>query len=83
MTVAIGLGSAGAVVTDGWEISKMGNDRVSSAITVPKKSESVRLGARLAEVDRLEEWDKLPGCIKALGIEGMEDFYNRVCNTTS
>ena len=78
MTVAIGLGSAGAVeVTDGWEISKMGNDRVSSAITVPKKSESVRFGARLAEVDRLEEWDKLPGCIKALGIEGMEDFYNR------
>ena len=78
MTVAIGLGSAGAVeVTDGWEISKMGNDRVSSAITVPTKSESVRLGARLAEVDRLEEWDKLPGCIKTLGIEGIKDFYNR------
>ena len=68
MTVAIGLGRTGAVeVTDDWEISSSGNDRVSSAITVPKKSESVLLRARLAEVDRGEDWDKLPGCIKALG----------------
>ena len=66
--MAIGLGRTGDVeVTDGWEISKIGNDRVSSAITVPKKSQSVVLGARLAEVDRGEDWDKLPGCIKALG----------------
>lgn len=78
VTVAIGLGSVGAVeVTDGWEISKIGNDRVSSAMTVPKKSENVLLGARLAEVDRLEDWDKLPGCIKALGIEWIKDFHNR------
>ena len=68
MTVAIGWGRTGAVeVTDGWEISSSGNDRVSSAITVPKKSQSVVLRARLAEVDRGEDWDKLPGCIKALG----------------
>lgn len=68
MTVTTGLGRAGAVeVTDGWEISKIGNERVSSAIRVPKKSENVLLRARLAEVDRWEDWDKLPGCIKALG----------------
>lgn len=66
VTVAIGLGSAGAVeVTDGCEISNSGNERVNSAIRAPKKSESVLRLPRLAEADRLEDWDKLPGCIEA------------------
>lgn len=68
VTVAIGLGSAGAVVvTDVWEISNSGNKRVNRAISVPKKSESVLRLSRLTETDRLEDWGKLPGCIKAWG----------------